>query len=254
MTSATVRRRRPAPLPLELRAPSEFGVFAALAPAMTLFPRGRRRRVLVLPGFVSGDSSTLPLRAHLRSLGHRPVGWRLGLNLGPTKFIFDGIFDRLEREVERAGEPIPVIGWSLGGIYARVMAQERPELVDQVITLGSPFNITLAEETAVDSLYGFLEEHRAFVRDRNSLDVDEIPVPSTSVFSRTDGIVAWQACVQTDGPTAENIEVRGSHCGLGWNAAVAYAIADRLAQKPGDWSRFDPPRACRALYPRLLAH
>lgn len=251
MTSAAVKRRRPAPFPLELRAPSEFGVFAATSPLLALGPRGKSRRVLVLPGFISGDSATIPLRAHLCSLGHRPSGWRLGLNLGPTQFIFDGIIERLEQTAERAGEPIAIIGWSLGGIYGRVLAQERPDLVDQVITLGSPFNITVGEETAVDSFYGFLEEHRDFVRDRASLDADKISVPSTSVFSRTDGVVAWQSCVQTDTATAENVEVRGSHCGLGWNSSVAYLIADRLAQPTGTWSTFNPPRALRPLYPRL---
>lgn len=203
---------------------------------------------MLLPGFVAGDMSTAPLRGLLSRLGHEPTGWGLGRNLGPTAETIDGMIRRLREEADRAEGPIPLIGWSLGGIYARVLAQDHPDLVDQVISLGSPFNIGLDEPTSVNGFWNTLAQRQTFVRDRGSLDIDVIPVPSTAVFTRTDGVVAWQSCVQSEDERSENIEVRGSHCGLGYNLAVAYLIADRLTQNRVDWSPFGPPSALRPLF------
>lgn len=250
VTAVTDRHRRPASRLLELRAPSELGLFLAAAPLLHAAPRGPSRRVMILPGFVASDVSTAPLRILLGRLGHEPTGWRLGRNLGPTDEILDGMVHRLEEEADIAGAAIPLIGWSLGGIYARVLGKENPDLVDQVITLGSPFNIGVDERTSVSGIWNSMSRRREFVRDRASLDVDSIPMPSTSVYTRTDGIVAWQSCVQTETARSENIEVYGSHIGLGVNVAVAYLIADRLTRTKSDWVHFDPPTALRPLFPR----
>ena len=250
VTAVTDRRRRPASRLLELRAAGELGLFLAATPLLHAAPRGPSRRVMVLPGFVVGDTSTAPLRMLLGRLGHEPTGWRLGRNLGPTDEVIDGMVHRLREEADKAGAPIPLIGWSLGGIYARVLGQENPDLVDQVITLGSPFNIGVDERTSVSGIWDSLGRHRQFVRDRASLDVDSIPMPSTSVYTRTDGIVAWQSCLQSESERSENIEVYGSHCGLGVNVAVAYLIADRLTRTDSNWSQFDPPTALRPLFPQ----
>ena len=193
--------------------------------------------------------STIPLRASLRRLGHRAVGWKLGRNLGPTKAIFDGIHRRLDEEAQHAQHPVTVVGWSLGGVYARLLAQERPDLVHQVISLGSPFNIGASDRTTVSPLWDALHSRGEFVRDRESLDLDEIPVPSTSIYTTTDGVVSWQSCIQTEHDHAENTRVYGSHCGLGVNVAAATVIADRLAQPRNHWRPFEPSGAMARLFP-----
>lgn len=248
MVSVT-KPRRPASVMWELRAPAELGLFIGAAPLFRAAPRGRPRDVLLLPGFGASDLSMVPLRALLRRMGHRPQGWGQGRNLGPTQDTVNGLIDRLSEMTDAAGEPVPIVGWSLGGIYARVLAQWHPENVDQVISLGSPFNIEFHEQTAVSPLYEWFERRNGFVQRRGDIELDEIPCPSTAIFSRTDGVVAWSSCRQTVRARAENIEVRGSHCALGVNVAAVYAIADRLTKTQQDWEPFVPPAHLRALYP-----
>jgi hypothetical protein len=179
--------------------------------------------VVVLPGFGASDSSTVPLRRFLRGLGYHVHGWRLGRNQGPTQRIVSGLETRFTGLSELHGAPISIVGWSMGGIYAREIARRDPTAVRQVITLGSPFHLA---------------------GRRGSIDV-----PVTNVYSRTDGIVSWRDCLDDPGPQCENIEVRGSHCGLGHNAAALLVIADRLAQPVGTWTPFVPKRAHTLLFP-----
>ena len=237
---------------LEFLAPAELGLFLAASPLLRLSPRGDGGPVLVMPGFTASDASTLPLRMLLRELGHRPAPWGLGRNLGPTPETLTGISDRLHEVADQSGRAVSIIGWSLGGVYGRALAQWHPELVNQVISLGSPFNIEPDESTTVSPFYNWLSRHRRFIK-RDEVDLDTVPCPSSSVYSRTDGVVAWQSCLQTVGPTAENIEVMGSHCGLGVNVAATYAITDRLAGSDKPWEPFRPPSHLRALYPNTEA-
>ena len=219
------------------------GAVAALAT-----PTGGTRPVLVLPGFVTGDLTTAPLRAFLRSLGHRPFGWGLGLNVGVADHIAAGL-DRLIQELaHRHGSTIDIVGWSAGGMLGRLLAQHRQELVGQVISLGSPIRLSTG-----DSNIGLLQEiaGHLFVPTPPRIDVDRIPVPSTTIWSKQDGVVPGMLCRQTPGPTAECVEVRGTHLGLATNPAVMYAIADRLAQQPGAWRPFTPHRRLRWWYPSL---
>ena len=205
--------------------------------------------MLVVPGFGVGDRSTAPLRRVLRQLGHRPLGWHQGTNRGPTADTIEGLAAHLVRLATTAGAPIPIVGWSLGGIYGRALAMWYPDLVDQVISLGSPFNISRGEQTFVSAIYDSLEGKGQFVRRRGEIDLDAVPCPSTAVYTRTDGIVPWSSCRQTEQPRAENLEVRGSHCALGVNVAVLYAVADRLTRDRDSWTPFDPPSLLRGLYP-----
>jgi pimeloyl-ACP methyl ester carboxylesterase len=236
-----------------VRAAAELAAFAASLPLLETAPRGPRQSVLVLPGLLASDTSTRPLRAWLRHRGYFVHGWRLGRNLGPTREIVDGLRALGRRLADNGEAPLTVIGWSLGGIFARDLAARSPELVRQVITLGSPFALAGRNQTNVG---------RAF-RQRSHLHVPRpggllppevrgpLPVPSTSVWSREDGVVAWQACVERPSERAENVAVRGSHLGLGANPAVAWVIADRLAQPAGTWRPFRPPAALRALFPAV---
>ena len=147
-----------------------------------------------------------------------------------------------------------MIGWSLGGIYARMLARLAPTQVRQVITLGSPFRMVEGDRSNADRLWKALE-HRFPPSRMESLIVDEdrkppLGVPSTAIYSRTDGVVKWYTCIERAGDLRENIEVRGSHSGLGWNPAVLVAISDRLAQPEGTWRPFRPPFASAHLYPK----
>ncbi len=211
-------------------------------------PAGGARPVLVLPGFVTGDVTTLPLRAFLRSLGHRPAGWGLGINVGVADHIAGGLDRLLQQLAHRHGSTIDIVGWSAGGLLARLLAQHRRELVGQVITLGSPIKLRTG-----DSNIGLLQEiaGQLFVPTPPRIDVDRIPVPSTTVWTGQDGVVPGRLCRQTPGPTAECVEVRGTHCGLATNGAAMYVIADRLAQRPGEWQPFTPHPALRWWYPSL---
>src|SRR5437870_1661144 len=123
---------------LEQRALFELGALVAASPWLRLLGRGDQHPVLVLPGFTASDVTTTPLRWQLRSWGYWAHGWQLGRNLGPTPAVLEGLVDRLLTLHERHGRKVTLIGWSLGGIYARELARQFPDSVRSVITLGSP--------------------------------------------------------------------------------------------------------------------
>ncbi len=249
MAAAERSTRRPASRAFELIAPAEYGLFAAATPWFPRVDQATAETVLVMPGLVASDVSTRPLRRLLRRIGHRAVGWELGRNHGPTQAILDGIRRRLVEESDNAGRPITLVGWSLGGIYARYLATEHADRIRQVISLGSPFNIEDAEPTNVSGIYERNGRRTRFVKDRDSVELDRIPVPSTAIYTTTDGVVAWRSCRQAPGPQAENVRVHGSHCGLGVNTSAAVVIADRLAQPRGSWARYRPSVLTAALFP-----
>jgi pimeloyl-ACP methyl ester carboxylesterase len=240
----------------ESRAVLEFGAFLAASPALRLLGRGDRHPVLVLPGFTATDRSTVPLRGVLQAQGYWVHGWRLGPNLGPTDRVLDGIQDRLTELHHRHQRKVTVIGWSLGGIYARELARNNPTAVRQVITLGSPFRLTRQDKSAASALFdqlegSFSERFHRLVLGENA--TAPIPVPSTAIYSRSDGVVRWHACIDVESEGCENVEVRGSHSGLGWNPAAVYAITNRLAQPEDDWRKFSPPLALRHMFPRPVS-
>jgi pimeloyl-ACP methyl ester carboxylesterase len=237
----------------EGRAWFELTAFLAASPLLRMAGRGDRHPVLVLPGFTAGDRSTAPLRAVLRSQGYWVHGWRLGMNMGPTDRILGGLDERLLQLNERHARAVSIIGWSLGGIYARELARRYPESVRQVITLGSPFRMMPGDRSAASILADQMAKR--YSAEWTALAVDEgnrppLLVPSTAIYTRTDGICRWHTCIDEVSETHENIEVRGSHSGLGFNPAVAIAVSDRLAQSEGDWRPFSAPIAVRHLFPR----
>jgi pimeloyl-ACP methyl ester carboxylesterase len=255
MTSGRGRLAPPAPLLslLESRAVFELGAGIAASPLLRMIGRGDRHPVLILPGFLAGDPSTAPLRSVLRSQGYWTHGWQLGRNLGPTPDVIDGLVTRLTALHDRHGRPVSIIGWSLGGIYARRLARRSPEMVRQVITLGSPFRIQeVGGRSAVSTLYDRLRPGHAIGLEHLLPGDHEVPasVPVTAIYTRSDGVVRWWQCIERIGDRRENIEVRGSHSGLGFNAAVIYAISDRLAQPVDRWQPFRPPPGTAALFPR----
>ncbi len=236
---------------MESRAVFEMGATLAASPLLRLAGRGDQHPVLVLPGFMTSDRSSVALRSVLRSQGYWVHGWGLGRNIGPTQRIVDGIAERLEMLTERHERPVSIIGWSLGGIYARQLARQAPESVRQVITLGSPFRIEDDSKSAASGMYERMKPlHVEELETLTGPDQPPLPVPSTAIYSRTDGVVRWWQCLETAGPMAENIEVKGSHSGLGHNPAVIGAISDRLMQPADDWRPFAPLPWLRRSYPR----
>lgn len=219
-------------------------------PWLTAAPRGDGHGVLVLPGLLASDRSTKPLRGFLRHKGYYVRGWRLGRNVGPTARVMDTMPTALWDLCERTGGPVTLVGWSLGGLYARHLARLHPERVRQVVTLGSPSGVANGHRTHADHTFerlGFL--HARGDRVPRRADVGgAVPVPSTSVYSRLDGVVAWRACL-SDGPQHQNVEVRCSHLGFGFDPATLWVVADRLAQPAGPWEPFVPPRLLRPFYP-----
>jgi hypothetical protein len=236
---------------LELRAFPELGGFVASLPLLTaLAPRGDGHPVLVLPGLVTSDRSTVPLRTFLKGRGYATYGWALGRNYGPLPGFEEKMLDRVKKLADKHGRKVSLVGWSLGGIYARQLAKMLPDEVRGVITLGSPFN---GDPRATNAwrLYEFTSGHKVDDRERHMGGAisDSPPVPTTAIYSRSDGICAWQNCVENDLPHTESIEVEASHCGLGHHPAVVYAVADRLAQPEGQWKKFDRSGFKALFYP-----
>lgn len=226
-------------LALEFRAPWEFGAVVPAWPALQRAPRGDGHTVLVFPGLSASDASTVPLRRYLGSLGHDTEGWNQGFNFGPRA----GVLERAKRDVRQAcdatGRKVSLVGWSLGGVYARELAKELPECVRCVITLGTPFS-GHPKSTNAWRLYE-LTSGRDIDREHAQFDLPQAPpVPTSSIYSRTDGVVAWQGSIQRhDHPAVENIEVVASHFGIGLNPSAWFAVADRLAQPEDAWRPFD---------------
>ena len=230
----------------------EYATFLAAAPLFTATQRGESHPVLVLPGFTASDRSTQPLRSVLRDKGHSVHGWGLGPNVGPHPHVLEGLQRRVVELRDRYGAPVSLVGWSLGGIYAREIARAQPEQVRMVITLGSPYRFRTGDRGHASELYSAVAPERDPFPGRHLAEEDRppLPVPSTSIYTRTDGIVRWPGCIDRDGPQRENIEVIGTHSGLGFNLAALIAISDRLAQPTGTWKPFRPPLALRHLFPK----
>ena len=158
---------------------------------------------------------------------------------------------RVEDLYERTGGKISIVGWSLGGVFARELAKMMPEKVRLVISLGSPISDD-RNHTNARRLFEMLNgKEPEPLQDGNFKNLAEAPpVPTTSILTKTDGVVHWRGSVQAEGEQTENIEVYASHCGMGANPSVAYAIADRLAQPEGEWKRFRAEGMYSLAFPR----
>lgn len=227
-----------------LRAGAETAAFFATLPALTHGPLGDGHHVLVLPGLLADDRSTVGLRHVLRARGHQAHGWRLGTNIGPTRHIHEGLLERLADLSSRGEGPVTVIGWSLGGILARQLARIAPDQVRAVITLGSPFQLTLADgndASHASRMFHLFRPWHTDMLDQAALPEDqrpEITVPTTSIYSKLDGIVPWRACLDRPGPLRENIETTASHLGFGVHPHALAIVLDRLAQPAGAWQKY----------------
>ena len=224
----------------EARGIFEFNASLLLSPLLMRAPRGDGHPVLALPGFLASDLSMAPMRRYLSELGYDAHAWRMGRNTGGISRMRAALRDRLAEIHGSSGRKVSIIGWSLGGVYARDLALQAPEMVRYVVTLGSPFANDVRATNATrlyEALSGEGVEDNSELRQAISGD---LPVPTTSIYSRTDGIVNWRTCLLRPSETAENIEVHlASHVGLGVNPAALWAVADRLAQGEGQFRQFD---------------
>ena len=200
------------------------------APELARAPRGDGEPVLVLPGFAASDASTLALRSYLRWLGYDARGWGLGTNRGDLPALVPPVIRILEGRAAAARERVCCVGWSLGGNLAREAARERPDLVERVVTLGTPA-VGGPKYTSVARMY----RRRGLDLDAVETQVTErervpIRVPVTAIYSRRDGVVAWRACIDRSTPDVEHVEVSAAHLGLGFHPEVYRVVADRLAR------------------------
>jgi pimeloyl-ACP methyl ester carboxylesterase len=238
---------------LEARSFFEAGSFALSFPILQTSAKGDGHPVLVLPGYLASDFSTKLLRTFLKSRNYKPYGWKLGRNLGkqshPETGCGEDIVQRLSEIYQKHQQKVSIIGWSLGGIYARELAKMHPDMVRQVITLGSPFSHSLKANHAsklFEKTSGYaLHEMNPDLRENMRYSP---PVPTTSIYSKTDGITAWQCCLEIEDKTTQNIEVSSSHCGFGHHPFVMWVIADRLAQVENDWQLFEPKKLEKLMF------
>jgi pimeloyl-ACP methyl ester carboxylesterase len=224
---------------LEARAPWELAALVASLPWLRKLPAGDGHPVIVFPGLGVGDFSTLPLRRFLLARGYDARPWHQGFNFGPRSGVLAGCMEQLRGLHREHGQQVSLIGWSLGGIYARELAKEVPELVRCVITLGSPF---AGHPRATNAWRLFELVSGQSAHDPQIIDtIRTTPsVPTTSLYSRTDGIVAWPCSLNPRSSKSENIEIAASHMGMAMNPVALYAVADRLAQDPDHWQPFAP--------------
>jgi pimeloyl-ACP methyl ester carboxylesterase len=251
--------RAPVPAPsallqlLELRAGWELAAGVAALPWLRLAPRGDGHPVLVLPGLVASDASTKLLRDFLRQRGYDVHGWGLGRNYGPREGVEDAMLATIDTLHAQSGRKISLIGQSLGGAYARLLAAQRPAAVRSVITLGSPVTGHPRSSNAW-RVYEFTSGHSAHDPKRWQQVTQAPQVPTTSIYSRSDGVVAWQSSIEGSAlPHTENIEVVSSHIGMAVHPLVLFAIADRLAQPEDRWAPFERRGWRAALFPAAAA-
>src|SRR5258706_677361 len=224
-------------LALEGRAPWELAVTLAAGRLLKCAHAGDGHAVIVFPGLGAGDFSTVPLRNFLSAQGYETYGWDLGFNFGPREGVLEKSLERVAEIHRKSKRKVSLIGWSLRGIYSPEFAKGLPEHVRSVITLGTPFAGN-PKATNAWRLYEFASGHKLDDAAMLAQIAEAPPVPTTSIFSRTDGVVSWPLSKQKEAKHTENIEVVASHVGMGMNPTALYAVADRLAQRPGAWEKF----------------
>lgn len=234
------------------RAAAEVASLGSALPWLLTAPRGDGHLIMALPGFAASDVSTRLLRRFLCQQGYRTEGWGLGRNTGRPS-LQQALAETFLKHSDAADEPVSLVGQSLGGVFARELARHYPDRVRQVITLGSPFGMTdggnsnpLVQQLFEQSAGVTGEELRAKLLTGDPLEPP--PVPCTAIYSRYDGVVAWNTCIERRRANTDNIQVYGSHVGMAAHPVILYAIADRLAQPVGTWEPFDRGRPLRPVF------
>ncbi|MEM1324581.1 MAG: alpha/beta fold hydrolase [Bacteroidota bacterium] len=222
------------------RATAEIGISYPYRYLFAEKNSGDGHPVIVLPGFMATDASTIQLRDYINKLGYTALPWKMGRNYGHTHYI-EQLGEYVDQLYQLHGCKVSIIGWSLGGIFARQLAKAHPDKVRQVITLGAPFR-GVGKANNVAWLYNFLKGTRRVAPASQEL-LDDLPkpapVPTTAIYTKQDGIVPWQLCMEEkETRIHQNIEVRSSHFGMAHNPSVLRIIADRLQLEEYSWREF----------------
>ncbi len=213
----------------EVTSPLETARLLAAGPRLWSAPRGDGHVVIDIPGWRAPEVSGLPLRRYLAWLGYDARGWGLGTNTGSPRSDARRLTTAVEELADRSGQPVSLVGWSLGGVIARAVARSRPDLVRRVVTYGTPVvGGSLFTSVAGAAMHELGEATRVAAR----LHADRpVPVPLTVVYSRRDGVVAWEACLDPHSLQVEHVEVRSTHLGLGFDPDVWELVARRLHRR-----------------------
>ena len=233
------------------RAFAEFASLAYTRRFLNRMPKGDGHAIVLLPGFLGDDGYNAPLRKYLGRLGYQALGWAQGRNLGPRGDLLDRALDYINDLAEETGGKVSLIGHSLGGIYARELAKELPDQIRQVISLGSPFGEGRDTGSYPRRLFSALNPDEDITIAQHTL-TQPPPVPTTAVYSKGDGVTAWQTTIQEGRhPQVQNIQVWGSHCGMTINPMVWFLLAERLAQEDGAWQPFRSSTWRKLFYPKI---
>jgi len=216
---------------MEAETPKQLAQLALHYPALLTEPRGDGHPVLVLPGYTASDRSTQSLRRYLKLLGYDARGWGLGRNSGNVAVHVPQVTEIVRELNAASGQRVSLIGWSMGGVISREVALHQPQWIRRVITMGSPITggpkyTAFAGQLASEGVD--LDAIEAHIHDRQRMS-PPMRVPVTAIFSRRDGVVAWQACIDQINQSVEHVEVKSSHLGLGFDPKVYRLIAARLA-------------------------
>jgi pimeloyl-ACP methyl ester carboxylesterase len=237
----TSKQSHPSPLLalMEYRSFGELALHPLIYPFARCLPRGDGQPIMVIPGFMSGDRGTALIRLWINKLGYAAHGWQQGRNIGVREDIQVKLGQHLQALYERYNKPVRLIGWSLGGIQARALAHAFPELVNSVITLGSPFGLAGATNVGgpVAKLYNRMNpDNLGDLTNPNAEWRHSPPVPSSAVYSPFDGISGWRLCIDkhVDQQT-ENIRVLSSHTGMGSSPELMLLLAYRLLANKDAW-------------------
>lgn len=216
---------------------------AAAWPLLSRIEQGDGHPVLVLPGLLTNDLATLPLREFLEDRGHPTYPWEQGINRGPLPDVMKNLVEKIDELYDTHGEPFSLVGWSMGGAISVALTQLRPKKIRNVITLGSP----LAHAPHATNAKFFFELVSGMDAECVSLAKMIKPhkdVPITSLFTKNDGIVGWETSANFEHPKAEAIEILGtSHLGIVAHPGSFYLIANRLRQNKKEWTPYQPKEA-----------
>ena len=222
---------------LESRAALEWGSMFGLYHILPKKKQGNNRPVLLMPPYLGSDRSTRFVRKYLKAAGFATYKWELGVNMINSKYL-PKMIERLDEIYLKHHQKVSLVGWSGGGIFAKIIANRYPDKVERLITIGSPVWGVKNMQTPLVKMLEFLRGRT--LRERNGKflkELEEIPrVPVTCIYTKTDGLVPWKNCMEAETIDAniKNVEVYGSHMGLGANASVLVTIANTLLEDASD--------------------
>jgi len=235
---------------LEARIFMEMALLPASLPLLVAAPQGDGHPVILVPGFMAGESTLAALKLFLQNKGYDVHNWGLGRNVGFRGKHANALPQKIRYLHHTTGRKVSLVGWSLGGVFSFYGAETTQDCVRSIITLGSPVSVDMMgnqSPPALKAMYRLVSHrlgasaHLMQPRAKAMREHRRLPIPTSCLYSLSDGVVPPQeATIDGDPALHENIQVPGSHVGLGFNGIVMAIVADRLAQPEGDWKPFAP--------------